>query len=552
MRAKCSVILMVAAACVAQPSSSRTADDDTHGRVDAIFKPWDSGGTPGCAVAISRNGSLDYARGYGLSNLEHSIPITPDSVFLAASISKQFTAFSIGLLAQRGQLSLDDDIRKYLPEMPDYGRTITIAHLIHHTNGLREQGQLLNLAGWRGEDMYTEEDILWALRRQRQLNFEPGAEIVYGNAAYTLLGVIVRRVSGQSLREFAESRIFMPLGMTHTEFRDDHTRIVKRRAPAYSLREGGGWSESVPNIDHYGSTGLYTTVGDLLKWEQNLLDARIGGPGLVASMQRSGRLNDGQETGYGGGLRLGNYRGLRTISHDGADGGYRAEAVLFPDQRLAIVALCNGATIEPTSLTRQVAEVYLGDQMTTPALAPAVAATDSQASALAGAYWSPGTGEVVQLVWTEGALRQAGIPTPFVQIGAGIFRPSDQPHEWRFVPPAAGAPPGAQADLHIRDSWPTRRVFQRITTPPPSGAALNKFAGRYHSVDTDMTYSVRVLDGRLKLSWPRGYDITLEAVGGDHFVGSRGTMTFTRTASGAISGLTISNRRLRRLLAERV
>lgn len=264
----------VAAAWAAQPAVAQTQATnslpvDRHKQVDALFAPWSGRTTPGCAVGISRDGALDYARGYGMSNLEYDIPITPDSVFHTASISKQFTAFSIGLLAQEGKLSLDDDIRKYVPEMPAYGKTITIEHLIHHTNGLREQGQLLNLSGWRGDDIYTEDDILWALIRQRSTNFEPGAEIIYGNAAYTLLGLIVRRVSGKSLRAFADERIFKPLGMADTHFRDDHTEVVPRRASAYNPRTGGGWQISVPNIDHYGSTSLLTTVGDLLKWEQN-------------------------------------------------------------------------------------------------------------------------------------------------------------------------------------------------------------------------------------------------------------------------------------------
>jgi CubicO group peptidase (beta-lactamase class C family) len=546
------LMAMLATACASQPGRSQAAQagaSDRHEQVDAIFKPWDGRTTPGCAVAVSRNGSLDYARGYGMASLEHGTPITPQTVFPAASLAKQFVAFSVGLLAQEGKLSLEDDIRKYVPEIPDYGRTITIAHLIHHTNGLREQGQLLNLAGWRGGDAFTEDDILWVLSRQRRLNFEPGAEIVYGNAAYTLLGVMVRRVSGQSLRAFAGDRIFKPLGMADTRFGEDHTEIVPRRAPAYSARAGGGWSVSVP----YGaSTGLFTTVGDLLKWEQNLVDARVGGPALVAWMQTSGRLNDGTETGYGGGLMVGDYRGLRTVHHDGFDGGYRAEAVLFPDQRLAIVALCNAATVEPTERTRRVADLYLSDQVKTPALAPAVAASDAEQAAWAGVYWSPSTDEVVQLEWKDGALRQSGSPTPFVPIGDGVFRPSDLPHEWRFVPPAAGTPPGAQPELHIRDAWRTRRIFTRVTSPLPDVAALSAFAGRYHSEETEMTYTVRVSEGRLRLSWPRGYDIALEAVGGDRFVGSRGTVTFLRTASGDVSGLTISNRRLRRLLADRV
>lgn len=545
------VTLVALGAMVWTPQSVRAqaadaASADRRRQVDAIFEPW-AGPTPGCAVGVTRDGALDYARGYGLANLDHDIPVTPDTVFWAASISKQFTAFSIGLLVEEGRLSLDDDIRKYLPEMPDYGATITIDHLIHHTNGLREQGQLLNLAGWRGGDIYTGSDILGILTRQHSLNFKPGEEVVYGNAAYTLLGLIVERVSGQSLRAFADERIFKPLGMADTRFSDDHREVTPRRAWAYDRGGEGGWTGSIPHIDHYGSTGLLTTVGDLLTWQRNLQDARVGGPALVAWMQTSGALNDGTVTGYGAGLHVKDYKGLRLISHDGADGGYRADAALFPDQRLAIVTLCNGGAISATDLARRVAEVYLGEPAVRQVLPPAVEAPDEEISARAGIYWSPQTDEVVRLEWADGTLRQTGSSTPFIHIGRGAFRPGGLDHEWRFVPTGDGPD-----ELHIRDFWPTTRVFTRITDPLPSPTALAALAGRYHSDETDMTYSVRVADGQLWLSWPRGYDLPLEAVGGDRFVGARGTVSFTRDPSGAVGGLTISNRRLRRLEATRL
>lgn len=547
------VLLTIATAMFAAPPCL-AQDTARHREVDALFARYGAA-TPGCALGVSRNGALDYARGYGMSNLEHAVPITPRSIFHIASISKQFTAFSVGLLAQDGKLSLDDDIRKYLPEMPGYGKTITIAHLIHHTDGLREQGQLLNLAGWRGDDLYTQDDVLWALSRQRHLNFDPGTEVVYGNAAYTLLAVIVQRVSGKPLREFADERIFKPLGMADTHFHNDHTEMVPRRAAAYSPRAGGGWSVSIPNIDHYGSTSLFSTVGDLLKWQRNLADSRVGGPALVKWMQTSGALNDGTAIGYGGGLRIGAYRGLPVVSHDGADAGYRSDAIAFPGQRLAIVALCNGATIAPAELTRKVAEIYLRGQMALPALAPAVtSAANSAPAARAGVYWSAQTDEIVRLEWKEGGLRPAGATMAMVPIGAGVYRPGDMAHEWRFLAPAPalGAGAEAQPELRIRDFWPTTRTFTRIAEVPPAAAALDAFAGQYHSDETDMRYTVRLSGGRLRLSWPRQYDVPLEPVGGRRFTSSLGTVTFTQKPDGVIDGLTISNRRLRKFRLARL
>ncbi|MHA7628588.1 serine hydrolase domain-containing protein [Corallococcus sp. M7] len=536
-----SSLLLVALTC-APALAADTLPRGRHKQVDALFSQWSSKTVPGCAVGISRDGALDYARGYGMADLEHDVPVTPRSVFSIASISKQFTAFSIGLLAQEGKLSLDDDIREHVPELPAFPKVITLAHLMHHTNGLREQGQLLNLAGWRGDDVSTEADVLWALSRQRGVNFEPGAEVLYGNAAYTLLGLVVRRVSGQSLRAFTDERIFKPLGMTDTRFREDHTELFPRRAWGYTSRDGGGWRLSDAHSDHYGAGNLYSTIGDLLKWQQNLLDARVGGQALVSMVRTSGRLNDGTETGYGGGLRLAGYRGLDMVSHDGMDGGYRTESLLFPAHRVAIVTLCNSGLIDASALARKVADVYLGAHMKDE-IPPAVKVAETELAALAGDYWSPLTGEVVRVELKDGALRQVGTPTALVPMGDGAFRPGESTHVWRFSSPR---------ELGIRDFWPMERPFIRVTEPKPTGPALAAFAGQYRSDEVDTTYTVRVADGKLAIHWPRREEVVLDAVGGDHFAGSLGAVTFTRAASGGIDGLTISSRRLRRFRAERL
>ncbi|WP_338873011.1 serine hydrolase domain-containing protein [Myxococcus stipitatus] len=515
-----------------------------HSRVDAVFAAWNGKSTPGCAVGISRNGVTDHARGYGLASLEDNVPLTPRSVFHLASISKQFIAFSIGLLAQDGKLSLDDDIRQHVPELPAFGKRISLAHLMHHTSGVREQGQLLSLAGWRGEDMTLEADNLDILTRQRGVNFEPGSEVLYSNAAYALLAITLQRVSGKSPRAFAEERLFKPLGMGDTQFQEGHGAVIPRRAIGYFPREGG-WRISMPHSD--GSATVLSSVGDLLKWEQNLLDGRVGGPALVALMQTSGKLNDGTVTGYGGGLFLTEHRGLRTVRHDGMMAGFRTEAVLFPDQRLAIVVLCNSGSISATDLTWKVAEVYLGNLLKD-TMPPAVALPEAELPALAGAYWSPLTDEVVRLEVKDGALREVGGSTAFVHIGGGAFRPGESTHVWRFAPPKPQAP----RELSIRDSWPTTRDFIRVDAPMPTSAALQAFAGQYRSEEVGMSYAVRVVEGKLTVSWPRRGEVSLEPVGGDRFIGSLGAVSFTRAASGGVDGMLISSRRLRRFRAERV
>lgn len=540
-------LAVAASAQIAQAERIDSVVASRHHQVDAILSKWKAGETPGCAVGISVNEVLDYAKGFGTADLSSATPITPGTVFHAASISKQFTAFSIGLLEERGQLSYDDSIRKYIPEFAGYADAITISDLIHHTNGLREQGQLLNLAGWRDSDIYTESDVIWALTHQHGLNFEPGAEVVYSNAAYTLLGVVVQRVSGKTLRQFAQDEIFVPLGMTDTHFNDRYTEVVANRALSYVTNGSATWDFAPLTITHYGSTGLLTTVGDLLKWERNLIDGQVGGQTLIAKMKESGTLRDGTRINYGGGLRLDEYRGLKLISHDGADVGFRSDALLFPDQRLAIVALCNGATTEPASITRAIADIYL-EPLNLPArLAPAVRMAPEAQSALAGTYWSPQTDELIRLDWKDNALRPAGA-SGLVPIGSDVFRPSDQPHEWMFHRPSSRV---GDFRLVVRDFWPTTREFVKITEPLPAQSDLVALTGTYHSEETDMTYTVAFVDGRLRLSWPRGYELSLDPVGGNRFSSSRGTITFVSNGKGRVEGLTLSNRRLRRMMAKR-
>jgi len=562
------LVLMVALVAVsaaqaafvhAQAANTAPAGDlpaDRHKQVDAIFAPWSGTTTPGCSVAISRDGVLDYARGYGMANLEYDIALTPDSIFDVASVSKQFTAFAIGLLAQEGKLSLEDDVRKYVPELADYGHKVTLAHLLHHTAGMREEAHLLYLAGWRSGDWKTDADVLRILTKQRAPNFAPGAEVVYSNSHYALLATVVTRVSGMPLRRFAEERIFKPLGMTDTRFPDGHTEVVRRRASGYSPAAGGGWRVSVSKSDNYGAGNLLTTVGDLLKWEENLLHARVGGRALADMMQASGTLNGGLAIRYGGGLRLGRYRGLRTVGHDGSAGGFRAGVIAFPERRFVIAMLCNNGAIAPDEIIPRMADVYLGDRPAADTRTT-VKVPDAELSALAGTYWNALFDGVLRLEAKDGTIRVVGSPETLEPIGHGVFRvngvfgSSGLPYEWRFIAPA-GAPANAPRELQIWESWPTPRIFTRLTAPVPSAAALAAYAGQYRSEDVDMTYTVSVENGRLSVRWARGSAFTLEAVGGDHFSEGGYTVTFTRAASGEVDGLTFSTRRVRRLRAERL
>jgi CubicO group peptidase (beta-lactamase class C family) len=547
------ITFITAGGLMPAPALAHAQSDDLHRKVDAVFAEWTGTATPGCALGVSRDGKVDYVRGYGMSNLEYDVPIGPDSIFHIASISKQFTAFAIELLAREGKLSLDDDIRKYLSELPDYGKRITIAHLMHHTSGLRDQWNLLWMAGWRsGDDLITEDDVLHIVKRQRALNFEPGAEYLYSNTGYTLLAIIVKRVSGQSLRAFADARIFKPLGMRDTHFHDDHTEIVKHRTSAYLRRADGGWRVRIPVFDTYGATSLFTTVGDLLKWSDNFTDAKVGGRELIDAIQKPAVTNDGRSTGYGSGLTIAEHRGLRTVGHNGSDGGYRADFVRFPDQHLSIVALCNAGSIVPVYLTRKVAEVYLGDRMT-PITPPGVTTPSPQElTALTGTYWSEATDDTLRVEMVDGRLRWAATPLlTLTPLGNGAFRLTDT-LEWRF--PARAASAGAPQELHELIGPTAPIIYHRVTAPRVSAAELDAVAGTYRSDELDATYTVTIEDGKAVVRWPRNLEGTaLEPIAPDRYLSRvAGVVTFTRNAAHEIDGMTISNGRIRRLRFDRV
>ena len=248
--------------------------------VDQLFAQWAGPDSPGASIAIIQNGKIVYSQGYGSANLEYGVPNTPATVFDLASVSKQFTAFAIYLLAQDGKLSLDDDVRKYLPKLHDFGKVITIRQLVHHTSGVRDQSNLLLLAGWRLEDVITDEDVARLLFQQTELNFAPGDRFLYSNSGYTLLAIVVKQVSGKTLPEFAKERIFDPLGMAHTHFQDDYGIVVKDRAYSYARQPDGKYRYVALSYSMAGPSGLFSTVGDLARWDENFYTGEVGGPAL--------------------------------------------------------------------------------------------------------------------------------------------------------------------------------------------------------------------------------------------------------------------------------
>ncbi|HUF30246.1 MAG TPA: serine hydrolase [Gemmatimonadaceae bacterium] len=381
-------LLLIPAAAFAQNPAS----------VDSIYADLARPGHPGCAVAVVRDGEIVHERGYGTAHLEHAVPITPATIFYAGSVSKQFTAAAVARAAGDGRISLDDDVRRWVPELPDFGARITIRHLVHHTSGIRDYLALRGLAGHPPDGVFGDDEVLEILGRQRAPNFPAGERYLYSNSGYWLMGQIIERATGMSLREYGDSVFFKPLGMTQTHFADDHAEVVAGRAQAYELAGARRWRISMPNFDVNGAGGLHTTVGDLAKWDGMFYDTTAATAAFVRGLHQRGVLTSGDTIDYAFGLTVDRYRGLPRVSHGGAYGGYRAHLLRFPDQRLAVLQLCNAANADPGTRALRVAATYLEREFTEPAPRQAAARntttppgprlTNAQMSDLAGRYTS--------------------------------------------------------------------------------------------------------------------------------------------------------------------
>lgn len=419
----------------AQPTASRLAAA-AAAAIDSLYLPMSHSGEPGCAAGVYQNGAITFARGYGFANLTHDIPITPTTRFTTGSVSKQFTAASIALLVRAGRISLDDDVRKYIPEMTAYPTPVRVRHLVHHTSGLRDFWELVGLSGVRYDDGYTSEDMLGMAARQKGLNFAPGSEYRYSNTGYLAMAVIVQRVTGQSLRRFADSAIFQPLGMRETLFLDDHNEVVPGRATAYSPR-GNGWRIDVWNNDIVGQGGVVTTLADLQKWDENFYSGKVGGREFLDLMHTTEPLTSGAENRYAFGLTVGSYRGQRLVEHTGSTGGYRAAIFRFPELHTSFAMLCNRSTANTTTLALRMADVVLRESLGAATARSATAgeegagpatpgaARPQEHAAIIGRYASPELGGAIYevVVGETGALqlrRPRAAAVALVPLGAAL------------------------------------------------------------------------------------------------------------------------------------
>ncbi len=523
--------------------------------VDSIFADYDRSDVPGCAVGVYRDGKLHYARGYGMADLERRVPITPHTVFDIGSTSKQFTAAVIVLLAQEGKLTLDDDIRRYLPEVPAYQRPVTIRHLLHHTSGIRDYLSLLRLSGLRYDDVTTVDDALRAIARQRALNFAPGDEYLYSNSGYFLLSVIVERVTGRSLRDEARDRLFAPLGMTRTHYLGRYDDIVPDRAIGHTPTDSG-FTTDMPRWLQLGDGAVFTTVEELRHWDQNFRSTQVGGTAMRETMHSRGRLTNGEELIYALGLMHGTHRGLKTVFHGGSWGGYLAELLRIPDQRYGVAVLCNRSDANPPALALRVAEVHLAGQMTPlPMVAsapPPVAAPSGVATrpltTYVGTYRVPKTGTMVTIVLADSGLRVVEpVAAGLLPAGADRFVVTGIPSETqlRFE---VGATPGARAthmETIVGGELDDR--YERLPDLPALGAGIAAYVGTYRSDELEATIEITRADTTLLFTSRNDRPRSLRAVGVDEFVGVGGVLVFGRDGTGAITGMMLSQGRMKNL-----
>ncbi|HYH55459.1 MAG TPA: serine hydrolase domain-containing protein, partial [Anseongella sp.] len=360
-----SPLFLLAALCMALPSLAQEPDGPLQRKTDSLFAGLDKEGSPGAAVLVVKEGKILHRRGYGMANLEHKIPVTPETVFDIASLSKQFAGMAVSMLVEKGAVSLEDDIRKYIPELPVFRHKITIAHLLHHTSGLRDWPGTLALAGWRMDDIISFDQILEMAFHQQDLNFVPGSEQLYSNTGYNLLAELVQRVSGQTFREWTDTHIFSPLGMTGTHFQDNHAEVVPAKAYGYARGRNGKY-EAVPNgLTALGSSSLFTSIDDLAKWVRNFEDPKVGGKAVIERMQQQGVLNNGKQISYAFGLDIGEYRGLKTLGHSGGWAAFSTYLLHFPAQRFSVVVLMNHSPANPGQAAYHIADIYLAGELQT-------------------------------------------------------------------------------------------------------------------------------------------------------------------------------------------
>jgi len=520
----------LAALAFAAIAGARAAPSVPEAAVDAQFSAWNTE-TPGCAVGVAVQGSIVLEKAYGMADLEHGVPNRPDTIFEAGSVSKQFTAAAVLLLARERKLSLDDPVRRYIPELPEYAAPITIRQMLHHTSGLRDWGSVESIAGWpRGTRVYTHAHVLDILARQRHLNFASGTHWSYSNSGYNLSVILVSRVAGEPFAEFTRKRIFEPLGMTRTSWRDDFTRVVKDRAVAYA-ETNGKYAQDMPFENVHGNGGLLTTVGDLLRWNENFVAPKVGDAEFIHLMQTPGTLGTGRETGYAYGVAVASYKGLAEFKHSGTTGSYRAYLARFPEQRLSVAVLCNAGNSMPRQALHAVADLYLGDALKPDGPPESAELSAAELDRFTGLYRNEIRGDTFRVV-RDGDVLRLGDGTRLIAVSPRRLIDGDE-----LVIEVAESGSGT-----MYDGSGSEIPIQRVTEMRPTVEELAEYAGEYESDEAGAGFTVRLQGESLEMTRQPDGVFTLTPLYADAFDGEPGTIVFRRDGDRIVSLSVVQDR----------
>jgi len=496
---------------------------------------------PGCAVGVSLNGETVFDKAFGLAEMEHNIANTAQTIFESGSVAKQFTAAALVLLEQDGKLKIDDDVRKYIPELPQYDKPITIRHILTHTAGLRDWGSVMQLTGaGRGDRVITQELALDVIVRQKHLDFTPGAEYSYSNSGYQLAAIIVERVSGKKFGEFTQERLFKPLGMNNTSWRADYQKIVPGRAQGYS-RQGSNapWQLNMPFMNVIGNGGMLTTVGDWLKWNA-MLDSKSMGTPLVDALETQAVLNDGRKISYALGVVVDKYQGLRDVSHGGSTAGYQTFLARYPEPKVSVAVLCNGTSPNAGGLAASVTDEIFGP-FPAPAKVDPVAVGEDQLKKFAGIWRNDVTRNANMIALDKGELKING--GPLKPVADGSFMLGDRKVRFKEGSPVTATianPDGSVTRLTMVSEW------------KPGATELAEIAGDWYSEEAQATVTIKVEGDKAFITQRPSLKLPMQPLYKDHFGAQAFVVWVTRDSSGRIDRMHVGGSRMRDMYFERV
>ena len=530
---------------------------DTHyQKIDSLFLNWNKPNHPGGTVGVMQNGRTIFSKAYGLASLEYLVPNSTSTIFNTASISKQFTAMGIVVLQEQGKLSVDDDIRKHLPELPDFGETITIRHMLHHTSGLRSLHALLGLAGWRDDDARSNEDIYRFMLNQKDLNFKPGSEYLYCNTGYMLMVNIIEKITGEKFPKWMKESVFQPLGMINTYVEDNYSRVVLNNATSYYAGDDNKFDRAVEYWGYVGSGNMHSTTDDLLKWLENFNDPQSAWKSHFDILQTMDKFNNGRENTYAFGVGIGDFNGFRSVGHGGSIGGFRANIITYPEKELSIAILTNFSSGSPSQKSNAIAEIILGvegeDENISKGTIKTIKISSKALRKYEGSYWNDASNYSRKIYLKNDTLRylrSENSESPIVPIGDGEF-------QMLGVSAILKIKFGIEENksmmtLTIDDGEPI--VSQGYTPIDPSKEELALYSGKYYSPELETTYIISLDNDSLSWHHPRHGDFKMKVIKEDVLEAEWPLVIskYKKDKDGNIIGILVSNGRVRNLWFEK-